>query len=104
MEQCRSGWFLTCVAALEWQYARVTPGPAPSQNELHDSEAFHRKESPFWPCGGVIFEFQTRTLRSETRGCGVCSHANDTRPPQAALGIRKLDDRGQEHRRSLTRR
>ena len=31
----------------------------------------------------------------ETRGCGACSHANGTRPPQAALGIRDLDYQGQ---------
>ena len=28
------------------------------------SKAFYRKESPFWLCGDVISEFQSRTLRS----------------------------------------
>ena len=93
MEQCCSGW---SVAALEGECARDTPGPASSQNELHASEEFNRKGFPFWPCGDVIAKFQTRTSRSETGGCGAWT-LNDTRPPQAALGIRKLEHRRQEH-------
>ena len=49
------------VAALEWQSAQDTPERVLSQNELHKSEAFYRKKSPFWPCGDVISEFETRT-------------------------------------------
>lgn len=51
----------------------------------------------------VIAEFQTRNSKSETRGCGACSHANGTRLLQAIFGIRELEHRGQERRCSLTR-
>lgn len=84
-----------CVAAPEWQYGRDTPGPPPSQNERYDSEAFYRKESPFWLLEMSFLSFRVVLEDDETRGCGACSHANGTRPPQAALGIRDLDYQGQ---------
>ena len=42
-----------------------------------------------------LLSFRVVLEDRETRGCGVCSHANGTRPPQAALGIRDLDYQGQ---------